>query len=138
MSSEKGLNNSVPFAPLFLCKVAAGFPSPAEDFREKNLDLNELLIQRPASTFFVRVSGESMRDGGIMSGDLLIVDRGKSPKSGDVVLAVVDGDFTVKRWEHNKSGARLLAENPAYASIEISDSMEFEIWGVVTFAIHEL
>lgn len=123
---------------MFTITVPAGYPSPAEDYVEGPLDLNRHLIPRPASTFFVRVSGDSMIGAGIHSGDLLIVDRAEEPKSGHVVIAVVDGDLTIKRLECEGSCVRLVPDNPAYSPIEITDSMQFEVWGVVTKAVHFL
>ena len=123
-------------APLYTSKVAAGFPSPADDYVDRGLDLNEHLIRHKEATFFVRVKGDSMVGAGIMDGDLLVVDRALSPVSGRIVIAAVNGELTVKRLK--KSGGRtwLMAENPAYEPIEMKDGMECVIWGVVTNAIH--
>lgn len=118
--------------------VAAGFPSPAEDYIEKTLDLNEHLILHPEATFFVRVSGDSMIGASIHHGDLLIVDRSRMPQSGNVVIAHVDGEFTVKRLRKTKSGLELVPENPDYAVIPITPDAEFEVWGVVLHVIHTL
>ncbi len=124
--------------PLFLSKVRAGFPSPADDYLDKKLDLNEFLIKHPASTFFVKVKGDSMIKAGINSGDILVVDRSLEPKDKRVVVAVVNGEFTVKRVSKKRDKLFLLSENDAYAPIEIKEDMEFEIWGVVLHVIHSL
>ncbi len=124
--------------PLFLARVSAGFPSPADDYLEGSLDLNEHLIKHPAATFFVRASGDSMQDAGIHTGDILVVDRSLDPGHNSVVIAVINGDLTVKRIM--KSGGRLFLApaNPRYRPIEISEGMDFEVWGVVTSVIHKL
>ena len=117
--------------PFFGCSVSCGFPSPADDYIEKKLDLNEYLIDKPAATFFVRVSGDSMIGAGIHPDDLLIVDR-------SIVLAIVNGDFTVKRYTSRGGKIILKAENPAHADIAIVDGMQFEVVGVCTNVIHNL
>ena len=124
--------------PLFTGKVAAGFPSPADDYVEKNLDLNELLVQKPAATFFVRAQGESMLGAGIHPNDILVVDRSLEPVSGKVVICAINGELTVKRLERVNDQWQLKAENPAYANIIIHDDLELVIWGVVTNVIHSL
>jgi DNA polymerase V len=118
--------------------VPAGFPSPADDYIEQTLDLNEFLIRHPAATFFVRVRGHSMINVGIFNNDLLVVDRSLEPCDGRVVLAVVNGEFTVKRLQKNRQGTFLHPENPAFSSIEIKPDTDFEIWGVVAHVIHSL
>ncbi|NVK41578.1 MAG: translesion error-prone DNA polymerase V autoproteolytic subunit [Oceanospirillaceae bacterium] len=123
--------------PLFIERVAAGFPSPAQDYIERTLDLNELCIKRPAATFFVRAEGESMIEAGILSGDILIVDRSLDPIHGDIVIASVDGEFTVKRLSL-RPAPRLEAANALYSPIELRDESELEIFGVVTNVIHSL
>ena len=124
--------------PLFMATVPAGFPSPAADYEESKLDLNRHLIKNPAATFFVRVTGDSMVKAGIHSGDLLVVDRSIEPRDKNVVIAVVNGELTVKRIRIRKNRLTLEAENDAYQSQEINDQTEFEVWGVVTNVIHEL
>ena len=124
--------------PLFTGKVAAGFPSPADDYVEKNLDLNELLVQKPAATFFVRAQGESMLGAGIHPNDILVVDRSLEAIPGKVVICAINGELTVKRLERVNSQWQLKAENPAYADIVIHDELELVIWGVVTNVIHSL
>ena len=122
---------------LFCSKISAGFPSPAEDNIELSLDLNKLVVNHPSSTFFVRVEGESMSGAGILSGDMLVVDRSITPKSGDIVVAVLDGEFTVKRWVQRKKEWFLVPENTSFNEIPLSSrEHKFEIWGVVTYAVH--
>ena len=117
--------------PLFLEAVSAGFPSPADDYVERGLDLNEHLIDNPEATFMVRVCGDSMVDAGIRDGDILVVDRSRESAPGRIVVAVVDGGLTVKRLLR-RGGALLLApENEAYAPIEIGEGRELLVWGVV-------
>ena len=122
--------------PCVETRIAAGFPSPAEDWIDEKLDLNALLIQRPAATFFVRVEGDSMLGAGIHPGDLLVVDRSITATDGKVVLAVLDGGFTVKRLRLHP--LRLVAENRAFPDIIVGEDRAFEIWGVVTNVIHSL
>jgi len=124
--------------PLFMVSVSAGFPSPAEDYIEGRLDLNRHLIKHPAATFFVRVAGDSMIDAGIHPGDILVVDRAVEPADGNVVIAVIDGDLTVKRIARQAGRLFLVADNTRYAPLEIQEEMEFEIWGVVTSVVHHL
>jgi len=124
--------------PIFEVKVPAGFPSPAGDYEEDKLDLNKHLIRNPAATFFVRVTGHSMVKAGIHDGDLLVVDRSIEPRDKNVVIAVVNGELTVKRIRIRKNKLTLEAENENYQSQEINEEMEFEVWGVVTNVIHAL
>lgn len=124
--------------PLFATQVKAGFPSPADDFLEQPLDLNEHLIQHPAATFFVRVDGDSMIGAGIHPGDILIVDRSLEPLSGRIVIAVIDGAFTVKRIRIDTPGVVFLEpENPDFLPIRIESGSDFQVWGVVTYVIHK-
>lgn len=128
--------------PLFISTVPAGFPSPAEEYSDTKLDLNKHLIQNPNSTFFVAISGDSMIGADIQSGDIAIVDRSLEAKSGDIILAVVDGDFTIKRLEIKKDkngnkSVKLVPENADFEPLEISQENVFQIWGVVTFTIHK-
>jgi DNA polymerase V len=115
--------------------VRAGFPSPAEDFNTKRVDLTELLITHPQATFLLRASGDSMREAGIHDKDLLIVNRALPPLSGCIVIAVVDGEFTVKYLRMRAGHVRLVAANPTYPDIVPRDGQTLEIWGVVTDAI---
>jgi len=123
--------------PSFLNRIPAGFPSPADDYLEELLDLNDKLISNPASTYFVKVSGSSMIGAGIFSGDMLIVDRSKKPMSGSIVVALVNGEFTVKKFQIKGNQFWLLAENKSYSPILISKEMQTEIWGTVTYVIHQ-
>mgnify|MGYP001216117265 CR=1 FL=1 len=125
------------FRPLFTCGVSAGFPSPAEDHIDRKLDLNELLIPHPASTFFVRVAGDSMRDAGISNNDILVVDRSLEPTSGKIIIAIINGELTVKRLVRTDSTCKLVAENPEYSPIVITAETDFSVWGVVTSVIHQ-
>lgn len=124
--------------PLFLSPVQAGFPSPAEDYQDKKLDLNELLIKRPSSTFFVRVSGDSMKGAGIFDGDLLIVDRSLPVADNKIVIGVVNGEFTVKRIRKTNEKLFLQPENPAFRPIEILPGMDFTVWGLVLYCVHKV
>jgi DNA polymerase V len=123
--------------PLFLASVKAGFPSPADDFLEQQLDLNEHLIQHPAATFFVRVDGDSMKGADIHRGDILIVDRSLETTNGRIVIAVINGEFTVKRIRIENGSIQLEAEHPSYPPIRIQSGWDFQVWGVVTYIIHQ-
>ncbi len=123
--------------PLFSCGVSAGFPSPADDYIDRRLDLNELLISNPAATFFVRTAGDSMTGAGINNDDILIVDRSLPPTSGKIVIAVIDGELTVKRLVQTTTSCTLVAENPDYPALEINEDADFQVWGVVTSVIHQ-
>ena len=118
--------------------VVAGFPSPAAQYQEDPLDLNELLVARPAATYFVRAAGDSMVGAGIQDGDLLVVDRSLEPEDGSTVIACVDGEFTVKTYRRDKSGVRLEAANPAYPPTRFAGEMELRVFGVVTAVVHRL
>jgi len=124
--------------PLFLSQVAAGFPSPADDTVESALDLNTHLIKNPSATFFVRVSGESMMKAGIHPGDLLVVDRSIFPKHNHIVIAVVNGELTVKRLHLKHERITLMPENNLFDPLPITKEMDFRIWGVVTSVIHSV
>ncbi|MCD4795946.1 MAG: translesion error-prone DNA polymerase V autoproteolytic subunit [Candidatus Cloacimonetes bacterium] len=124
--------------PLIGTDVPAGFPSPAQDYIEENLDLNEFLIEHPTATYFVKVEGYSMIDAGIHPGDILIVDRSLEPLHKKIVIAIVDGELTVKRLLSEKKKWYLAPDNPEFESIEITGDMSFKIWGVVTYAIHKM
>ncbi|MBV8886055.1 MAG: translesion error-prone DNA polymerase V autoproteolytic subunit [Chroococcidiopsidaceae cyanobacterium CP_BM_RX_35] len=116
--------------------VSAGYPSPVEDYIEGQLDLNQYLIKHPTATFFVRVAGDSMIGVGIHSNDILVVDRALEPEQGSIIIAVVNGELTVKRLHQVGSQLVLLAENDKYQSLEINEHTDFQIWGVVTNVIH--
>ncbi|GAB3483459.1 translesion error-prone DNA polymerase V autoproteolytic subunit [Marinomonas epiphytica] len=117
--------------PLYIESVSAGFPSPAQDFIERNLDLNELCIQHPSATFFVRAQGDSMIDAGIFSDDILVVDRSLTARHGDIVIACLYGEMTVKSLELTPEVA-LRPKNKAYPAIPISEESGLEVFGVVT------
>ena len=120
----------------FAAKVPAGFPSPAADFVEGKLDLNEHLIRHPAATFIIRVEGDSMTGAGIRPGDLLVVDRSIEPQSGHIVIAAIAGELTVKTLRRRNKGWFLEAENPAYPATALGIESDCAIWGVVTATIH--
>jgi len=124
--------------PLFLERVSAGFPSPAEDYIEKTLDLNELCIQHPAATFFVRVEGESMIDAGIFPGDVLVVDRSLRAQHGDIIIASLESEMTVKELHLIPLPVCLLPRNLAYKPILIEEGMVLEVFGVVTNVVRSL
>lgn len=124
--------------PLLLSMVAAGFPSPAEDYVEGPLNLHAHMVSRPAATFFVRASGESMTGAGIRPGDLLVVDRSIRPTPGRVVIAEVGPDLTVKRFRRDGSGVWLESTNPRFPPIRPAEGQELRVWGVVTFVVHKV
>lgn len=127
------LNRRPLMLPLYSSKVSAGFPSPAEEHVEKRLNPNDFLIEQEDATFFVTIQGYSMIDVGLLPGDKVVVDRSKKPKLGNIVLAVINGEFTIKTLAKSESGApRLLPANKDFKPIEIKEEMQFEIWGVVT------
>lgn len=117
--------------PLDVLKVSAGFPSPAADYEEQRLDINEYLIRNPVSTFFFVVEGDSMQGAEIFDGDILVVDKSIAPKHGHVVVAFVDGERLVKRLYRRAGRVALIAENPKYPVLEINEGQELEVWGVV-------
>jgi DNA polymerase V len=123
--------------PLVSASVEAGFPSPADDHLERGIDLNEELIRNPAATFLVRVKGDSMRDAGIHSGDVLIVDKSLAPTDRKIVVAMIDGNFTVKRFRKRGGQVFLEAENPEFPPIEVTEGQELSIFGVVSYIIHQ-
>lgn len=127
---------TIPLMPFYSCSVAAGFPSPADDYIEKSIDLNQELIANPVATFFVRVKGDSMKNASIHNEDVLIVDRSLAVRSGDIVVAVIDGELTVKRFHRLPDQVVLRAENPDYPPLVIASDRDFSIWGVVTTVIH--
>ncbi|NTV29572.1 MAG: translesion error-prone DNA polymerase V autoproteolytic subunit [Candidatus Omnitrophica bacterium] len=121
--------------PLYFSRIHAGFPSPADDFIDRPLDLNEHLIHHPAATFFVKVQGDSMVDAGIHPGALLVVDRSLQARSGNIVLAVLNGEFTVKRLQKENGNVVLYPENPRYQPVTVTSGMDFEVWGVVVHVV---
>lgn len=123
--------------PLAETGISAGFPSPAEEYEEVRLDLNKALIKHPAATFYARVKGSSMMDAGILDGDLLVIDKSLNPKSGDIAICFLDGEFTVKRIEQIEESLYLMPANKRYQPIKISEESDFQVWGIVTFVIHK-
>ncbi len=124
--------------PLVGMKIPAGFPSPAQDYIEDSLDLNEFLVPRPSSTYFVRVDGDSMIDAGVFSGDILIVDRSLEAVNNKVVIAVIDSELTVKRLKIDNDRYFLVPDNKDYPAVEVEEWMNMTIWGVATYVIHKL
>lgn len=124
--------------PLYLCRVEAGFPSPADDYVETSLDLREHLVGCEEATFFVRVAGDSMTEAGIHDGDILVVDRSVEPEGGDVVVAALDSELTVKRYEVRSGHPYLMPESEAHDPIAIEPGQELVVWGVVQHVIHEV
>ena len=135
---KKRKDNSLETVPYILSRISAGFPSPADDYIENNLSISELLIKNQLSTFLMKASGESMIEAGINDGDVLVVDRSLEARSRDIVIAIFEGNLTVKRLIIKADGSAILkSENPLYKNILISEYTELEIWGVVTSAIHQ-
>ncbi len=126
------------YLPELSARVPAGFPSPADDYLERTLDLNAYLINNHAASFFIRVAGESMDGAGIFPGDILLVDRSVSPAHNRIVVAVLDSEMVVKRLQYRQGRGVLVSENPEFKPIEITDAMEVYIWGVVTAVIRKL
>ncbi len=124
--------------PLLGTNITAGFPSPAQDYIEKTIDLNEQLITHPVATFFVRVEGDSMIGAGIFPDDVLIVDRALNAASGNIIVAVLNSELTVKRLRITEEYWSLVPENPAYPEMIIGEDTDFIVWGVVTYCIHKL
>ena len=124
--------------PLMTSPAACGFPSPADDYMDRPLDFNELLIEHPAATFAVRVAGDSMIGAGIFPGDIAVVDRSRTAVDGSIVLALLAGEFTIKRYRCRGKRVWLHAENPAFEDIEVNEDSGFEVWGVVTKSIRML
>jgi DNA polymerase V len=124
--------------PLYLETISAGFPSPAEDYIQDFLDLQRLVVKNPAATFFLKVSGDSMKGAGINDGDLLVVDRSKPASSGRIVIASWGGELTVKRLRLRNDRLLLVPENPDYPEIDVTESEDTVIWGVVTYVVHKL
>ena len=122
----------------FLERVSCGFPSPADDYAEQALDLNELVISHPAATFYVRVSGDSMKNAAICDGDIVVVDRAQLPANNSIIVACLNGEFTIKRLSIKREQVFLVPANPEYTAIRISEEMDFQVWGVVTYCIHKV
>ncbi len=131
--SPDSLKSTIPF---YQSPAACGFPSPAADYLEERLSLDQLLIEHPAATFFAKAQGCSMTGAGIHDGDLLIIDRALIAQSGDIIIALLDGELLVKRLKINKQGTALHSEHPDYLPIRLSEFQELDVWGVVTQVIH--
>lgn len=123
--------------PLYASRPAAGFPAPGDDSIEEQLDINDLLIKNPLTTFFVRVEGDSMEGVGIFSGDVLAVDKSVRPRSGSIVVAAVYGELVVKRYVVSRDLAQLVSENPAYAPIPLFEAEDIFVWGVVVGSVRQ-
>src|SRR5438132_4679677 len=124
--------------PLYGSRVSCGFPSPADDFLETKLDLNELIVKHPAATFYAIATGESMTGAGIFPGDKLVIDRSLEAQNRSVILAFINGEFTVKRLIKKGKDVILQSECPGYSPIKVTEEMDFQIWGVVTHVLHDL
>lgn len=131
------ITNKRIYLPVAGSTVRAGFPSPAAEYEEAQLDINDIVVTNPAATFYVRVKGNSMLDANIHEGDILVVDRSIEAAHGKIVIAVVDGEFTVKTL-YNKDGMiKLVPANPDYPEIELHNEQELDIWGVVSYIIYK-
>jgi DNA polymerase V len=124
--------------PLVAWHISCGFPSPADDYRESELDINELVIAHPDATFYVRVSGNSMEGAGICEGDVLVVDRALDARENAIIVGLVNGECTVKRLVTSDDTRILMPENPHYDPLPITEEMEFRVWGIATYVIHRL
>ena len=122
--------------PLLTDSVSAGFPSPADDHIEENIDLNQHLISNPFSTFFLRVKGDSMINAGIKDKDLIIVDKSLTARPGNIIIAMIDGEFTMKRLSIKNNELYLKAENHNYPDFRFKNHIDVQIWGVVIYSIH--
>lgn len=122
---------------LMATPVRAGFPNPAEDARSVGLDLNELVVRHPVSTYYLQVEGNSMQGAGILPGDIVVVDKSLEPKNGDIVIAAVDGEFTIKHLKREGQRAWLIAANPDYPPVALHQALDASLWGVVTYIIHK-
>tara|TARA_Y100001968_G_scaffold258023_1_gene244917 strand:+ start:1056 stop:1502 length:447 start_codon:yes stop_codon:yes gene_type:complete len=137
-SSSSNENPSISLIPLAKEAISAGFPSPAEDYMDPGIDLNKYLIKNPISTFFLRVNGNSMNNAGIYNNDLVIIDRSINPIPGHIVVAILDGEFTLKRLVKDQGTYFLKADNPNYPAINLYKYVAIQIWGVATYSIHKL
>lgn len=117
--------------------VRAGFPSPAQDYMDRSIDLNRELVPHPESTFYGRVEGDSMEDRGIFEGDIMVIDKSLEPRNGDVAVCMVDGEYTVKFVEFHADHVMLIPANPAYRPLRVEADEQFDVWGVVTYVIHK-
>ncbi|MAN49763.1 MAG: peptidase S24 [Flavobacteriales bacterium] len=130
-------NSNLNKVPMYGDSVSAGFPSPAEDYLDLDLNLHDYLVQNPSATFCVRANGDSMIDANIKSGDVMVVDRALDPTNNSIVLAVLDGEFTVKRIKKSSDELYLMPANENYQPVKVTSDIDFQIWGVVTFIIHK-
>ena len=126
------INADIPTIANYLQQIPAGFPSPAADYIQEEIDFNSLLMPHPSSTYVVRVQGDSMIEAFIPNNALLVVDRSIKPSNNHIVVAIVDSEFTIKRFIKNSSGIRLMPANPKFNPIPITEGMEFSVWGTVT------
>ncbi|MCP2045200.1 LexA family transcriptional regulator [Pontibacter sp. HSC-36F09] len=124
--------------PISQSYVAAGFPSPAEDYLEDKINLQQVLIRNPTATYLLRVRGESMRDARLHDGDIIVVDRSLKPGHGHIIIGVVDGEFTVKRLLQKGPRLYLQPANELYPPVEITEEMDFKPWGVVVWSLHKV
>ncbi|MGH7197083.1 MAG: LexA family protein [Candidatus Saccharimonadales bacterium] len=127
-----------PLPKLMVTPVKAGFPNPAEDARGVALDLNNLVVKHPVSTYYLRVDGDSMSGAGVTTGDIVVVDKSLEPKSGDIVVAAVDGEFTLKHLKRDGQAAWLVAAHPDYPPIALHEATDASMWGVVTYVIRKV
>ena len=134
---EKAISSSNTTAPLYMSHTSAGFPAPADDMVEKSLDINDLVVKHPASTFFVRVAGDSMEGVGIFNGDVLVVDRSIAPSDNKIVVAAIYGEMVVKRLSKKNGKAALYSENKKYKPIPIPENDDCFIWGVVVGSVRQ-
>lgn len=134
---EKLLGTKVAELPLFSSRVQAGFPAPGDDLVEKMLDINDYVVENRSATFFVRAEGDSMEGAGIYSGDVLVVDRSRTPKNGSIVVAAVYGELVVKRVSMREGFLYLESENDAYEPIMVSESEDCTVWGVVVGSVRK-
>lgn len=118
--------------------IHAGFPSPAADYMTQAIDLNKELVKHPAATFYGRVVGDSMIDAGVDEGDILVIDKSLEPRCGDMAVCFVDGEFTLKHLKFTDAGLVLVPANPRYPDIKIDESVDFKMWGVVTYVIRKI
>ena len=119
-------------------KISAGFPSPADDFKELRISIDQEVVRNEEATFYARVSGESMQGAGLDDGDLLVIDRSMEPKNGKIAVCCIDGEFTVKRLKVVEDGVFLIPENPKYQSIKVTEENELIIWGIVTYVVKKV
>ncbi|AWH84150.1 peptidase S24 [Flavobacterium album] len=131
-------DESTPGLPFVTHGISAGFASPAQDFMQERIDLNKELAKNWLTTFYIRVSGNSMMNAGIADGDLLVADRSLEPADGKIAICLIDGEFTVKRLKLDKDCLYLMPENPAYQPIKVSEENNFTVWGIVTYVVKSL